>query len=258
MVVAVLALVLALGGSAFGGPIARLASAISGGQIKAHSIAGDRLKKNTVTGKQVKESSLDIVPRAKTATTATSATHAGSADTATNATHASSADTATSATHAGSADTATAATNAAEAANASAVDGVTVRTIFYAPAAATATETTILSLGGLTLKASCNSGIVSIPINSAVDHTHFSSEMWNSGGGGQADGLHHTDFNTNNSDDLTDQNDWGETSFTYTTPSGTIVDGQISFDSDAIIGGNIFNHAAKCLVSGFARSTASS
>lgn len=41
-------------------------------QVKtvAHKISGSRLKSNTVTGKQIKESTLAIVPKAKTATTA--------------------------------------------------------------------------------------------------------------------------------------------------------------------------------------------
>jgi hypothetical protein len=250
MVVASLALAVALGGTAFAGPVARLGKMINGSTIKPRSIPGNRLRNDTLTGKQIKESSLGSVPKA---TSATNATHAGTADNATNATNAANA---TNATHAGTADSATNATNAATAANANAVGGVTVRKVFYAPTTATPTPTTILSLGGLTLSASCNGGTIAILVTSAVDHSHFSSEMFNSGGGGQADGLHHTDFNTTNLDDLTDQNAWGETSFTYTKPDGTIVNGQVSFDSSNVIGGNIFNHTAACLVSGFAMSTA--
>jgi hypothetical protein len=250
MVVASLALAVALGGTAFAGPVARL---ISGSTIKPRSLPGNRLKNDTLTGKQIKESSLGTVPNA---TSATNATHAGTADSATNATNAANA---TNATHAGTADSATNATNAATAGNANAVGGITVRKVFYAPTTATPTPTTVLSLGGLTLNASCNGGTIAILVTSSVDHSHFASEMWNSaGGGGGADGLHHTDFNTTNSDDLTDQNDWGETSFTYTKPDGTIVNGQVSFDSSNVIGGDIFNHTAACLVSGFAMSTVSS
>jgi hypothetical protein len=245
-VLASLALVVALGGTAFAGPVARLAKLISGSTIKPRSIPGNRLKNDTLTGKQIKESSLGTVPNATSAT---------------NATHASTADSATNATRAGTADSAT---NAALAANANAVGGITVRKVFYAPATATPATTTILSLGGLTLNATCTpdisgtSGTIAILVTSAVDHSHFSSEMFNSGGGGQADGLHHTDFNTSSSDDLTDQSDWGETSFTYTKPDGTIVNGQLSFDSSNVTGGDIFNHTAACLVSGVAMSTAAS
>ena len=237
MVVAGLALAFALGGTALAGPVARLGKMINGSTIKPHSMPGNRLENDTLTGKQIKESSLGIVPKA------------------TNAAHADASDAAASATNATHASTADSATTAATAANANAVGGVTVRKVFYAPANATPTPTTILSLGGLTLSASCNGGTVQILITSAVDHSHFSSEMWNAGSGtGHADGLHHTDFNTTSSDDLTDGNDWGETSFTYTKPGGTLVDGQFSFDSSNTIGGDIFNHSAACLVSGIAMS----
>lgn len=257
LVVASLALAVALGETAFAGPVARVLTAINGSAIKLDSIPGNRLKNDAVTGKQIKESSLAPVPSAINAANATHAIAADGATNATNATHAATADSATNANHANTADNATNAANAALAANANAVGDITLHKVFYAPATATATPTQILSLDGLTLTASCNGGTIAILVTSSVDHSHFSSEMWNSGGSGQADGLHHTDFNTNNLDDLTDQNSWGETSFTYTTANGTIVNGQLSFDSDNVIGGNIFNHTAKCLVSGLAMTTAS-
>ena len=237
-VIALVALGVALGGTATGATVL-----LNGSRIKKATIPGNRLKRDSVTGKQIKESSLGNVPKA---TNAINATHAGTADSATNAANAG---------HAGTADSAT---NAATAANANSVGGVTVRKVFYAPATATSTSTPILSLGGLTLNASCNGGNVAILIKSAVDHADFTSEMYNSGGGGQADGLHHTDFNTTNSDDLTDNNSWGETSFTYTTPDGTIDSGQISFESSNFIGSHIFNDTAACLVSGLVMSTAAS
>jgi hypothetical protein len=144
------------------------------------------------------------------------------------------------------------------AANAGTVGGITVRKIFYAPSTASPTAVQILHLGGLTLTASCNGGTVAIIVTSSVNNTHLSSQMWNSGNGGQADGLHHTDFDSTSLDDLTDQNSWGETSFTYVRPNHTTVSGEISFDSSNVIGGNIFNNTAACLVSGFAMSTTSS
>ena len=56
MVVALIALFVALGGSGY--------AAI---QFKKNSIPGKALKRNSVTGKQVKESSLKTVPRAPSA-----------------------------------------------------------------------------------------------------------------------------------------------------------------------------------------------
>ena len=61
--VAVVALVIGLEAPA---AAHQIASKVNGSTIKKHSIAGNRLKNNTVTGKQVKESTLGVVPEAKT------------------------------------------------------------------------------------------------------------------------------------------------------------------------------------------------
>jgi hypothetical protein len=69
MVVALIALFVALGGSGY--------AAIT---IKNGSLPGKKLKRNSVTGKQVKESALGTVPRARSATQADTAANAASAD----------------------------------------------------------------------------------------------------------------------------------------------------------------------------------
>jgi hypothetical protein len=209
LVVASLALVVALGGTAFGAPIRHLVASIDGSTIQDHSIAGVKLKDDTVTGRQVKESSLGTVPNANT------------------------------------------------------VDGFTVRKIFYAPAHNSATPTKILQLGGLVLTATCGNGDLEVVMTSTVNHAHLASEMFNSAG---ADGLHWSDFGPTSAihlDSLGDGNPYGETSFTYTRVNGIIVNGQVSFDSSDLNplhpgDGDIFNHTAKCLVSGFATSTTAS
>jgi hypothetical protein len=61
MVVAVIALVAAVGGTAYA------AHQISGNLIKKHTIGGSKLKKDTLTGYQIKNSKLGIVPVAKRA-----------------------------------------------------------------------------------------------------------------------------------------------------------------------------------------------
>jgi hypothetical protein len=95
MLVALLALVLAVGGSAFAAGVA-----INGNLLKKGSVAGDRLKNDTLTGTQIKESKLGKVP------SAASADRAGTANSATHALTAGSAATAGSATSAGHATTA--------------------------------------------------------------------------------------------------------------------------------------------------------
>jgi hypothetical protein len=178
MIVALLALVLALGSTASAGVPARIVSLISGSKIKLHSIPGNRLKNNTLTGTQIKESTLGEVPHAKVAATATnavnarSAGHATSADMATNATnavnaasaaHASSADTATNATNAVNATSAAHASSADTATNASTLAGVgasgflsSSKVVRYSAAMALDDPgRTIATLGPLTFAASC-------------------------------------------------------------------------------------------------------
>lgn len=101
MIVAMIALIVALGGTAVAAK-----SLVDGNKlIKKRSLSGSRLKANTLTGTEIRESKLGKVP---TAAKADSATKATAADTATKAT---TADAATNATHATNADTATNATN---------------------------------------------------------------------------------------------------------------------------------------------------
>jgi hypothetical protein len=85
MVIAVLALVGAFGGSAIADNAVDFARSklVNGKKIKKRTISGNRLKRNTVTGKEVAESKLGKVPKATNAdnaTNATNATNAGNAD----------------------------------------------------------------------------------------------------------------------------------------------------------------------------------
>ncbi len=152
------------------------------------------------------------------------------------------------------------------AANADTVGGITVRKVFYAPKTNSTTPKTILHLGGLVLNATCANGDLEVVMTSTVDHAHLASEMWNSAGNGSADGLHHSDFGPHSAshlESLGDGNAYGETSFTYTRKGGIIVNGQLSFDSSDLNplhpgDGDIFDHTAQCLVSGFVTSTTAS
>jgi hypothetical protein len=166
MIVALLALVLALGSTASAGVPERIARLISGSRIKQHSIQGNRLENNTLTGRQIKESSLGEVPHAKVAKTATSAataTNAANAVNATSATHATSADTATNAANAVSATNAAHATSAETATNASELGGVgpsgflsSSKLVRYSATMDIGDpEKTIATLGPLTFTASC-------------------------------------------------------------------------------------------------------
>jgi hypothetical protein len=75
MAVALLALFVALGGSAVA-----VSGRINGKVLKRNSVPGNRVKKDTLTGRQIREARLGMVPRAALATAATNATHADSAE----------------------------------------------------------------------------------------------------------------------------------------------------------------------------------
>jgi hypothetical protein len=96
MGVAMVALVLSLGGTSFAqGAAARLGKLISGSKIKRASIpgnrlvkggvTGDRIKSNSITGKQIDEKTLGNVPSATRAQKVTLADRATNAQRATNA-----------------------------------------------------------------------------------------------------------------------------------------------------------------------------
>jgi hypothetical protein len=242
LVVASLALVVALGGTAFA------AAKISGSEIKTHSISGNRLKNNTLTGKQIQESKLGKVPSA------------------TNADRATKADSATTATTAGTALNATNATNAANATtagDAATVGGLTVKKVSYTAndaASGTGTATTILNVGGLTLTATCDTnGVIDIEASTAVDNADYQSDIEYQNGTND-DGWTNPDFDSGsaNSFDITDARDAGLTTFTYVTPAGAIVNGQLGFEDSNNEGSAIFNGTADCIANGFVTSTASS
>src|SRR3712207_5047377 len=70
-VVATLALFVALGGSAYA------VTQITSKQVKNRSLKGADMRRNTLTGKEIRESRLGRVPRARAATSATTAQSAG-------------------------------------------------------------------------------------------------------------------------------------------------------------------------------------
>jgi len=98
MVVAMLSLVVSLGGTGYA------ISRIDGKDLKPASVSGGKLKKNTLGGREVRESKLATVPTAAKASVADKATTADSATSAVNA---------TTATHASVADSALALDDAA-------------------------------------------------------------------------------------------------------------------------------------------------
>jgi hypothetical protein len=91
LVIAILALFVALGGSAYAaGKIGTKnikANAITTSKIKKNAITTTKIKNEAITGAKIKESSLGPVPTATNATNATNAVHATNATNAVNATN---------------------------------------------------------------------------------------------------------------------------------------------------------------------------
>lgn len=106
MIVAIVALVMALGGTSYA------AVTFSGKSIKKRSMPADRIVSNALTGTQINERRLGTVPMASVAKFADQAKNAGSADSARTAETAKSAETAKIADTAKTANTATSADDA--------------------------------------------------------------------------------------------------------------------------------------------------
>jgi hypothetical protein len=87
MLVAMIALVVAFGGSAIADSAVDLAKSklINGKKIKPRTIRANRVKRDTLTGKEINESKLAVVPNANKANSATTAKTADNATTASNA-----------------------------------------------------------------------------------------------------------------------------------------------------------------------------
>jgi hypothetical protein len=80
LIVAVIALVVALAGTAVAGPVASLTKKlIDGSSIKKHSIPANRLEDHSITAQQLKASKLGTLPHAKIADTAANAVKLGGA-----------------------------------------------------------------------------------------------------------------------------------------------------------------------------------
>lgn len=137
MVVALIALVVAMGGGAYAavklprnsvGTPQLKKNAVTGRKIKANAVTGSKVANNSLTGKDIRESSLGKVPSAISADNAA---------------------------HASSADSATTAANATNAGNAGTVGGHQVKTFFIKGPSNTG-PSTVLSVDGFVLKAGCN------------------------------------------------------------------------------------------------------
>jgi hypothetical protein len=153
MVVSIIALVFALAGSAAAG-------------VATISVLSKKEKKQT------RNIAKDEINKAAPGLSVASAANADNATNAQTATNATTAESATNATHADNAD---------QADNSTMVNSVGVEGVLYRQNGTTNSPQTLVNLGGLTLTANCNAGILSLIANTSVDNATLSSAAVDTG-----------------------------------------------------------------------------
>jgi hypothetical protein len=265
MVISVIALIVAMGGTGYAA-LSLPKNSVGSKQIKKNAVTASKIKKNAITGSKVKDGSLtgaDLnagtvgkVPAAG------NADHAAAADNATNAGHAGSADNATNATNA---------TNAAKAGNADTVGGLTVKKIFFREVNGSNNPSTILDLGGLQLVATCstlpalsliakttvnNADIHASPLGGAFDYSFANSDTngdtFTDFQGGTSE-QERDNFDVGSTLDVADDTHTGTDSMTglvvYATPAGSTVTVQYMAEDGSAFGSP---DTSDCLVAGTA------
>jgi len=190
------------------------ATALAAGLAK-NSVGSKQLKKNAVTSAKIKNNAV-TTPKIKNGAVTGAKINLGSLGTVPNATHADSATTAASATNAGHA------TTAGNADNANTVGGLTVRKFYYSTDE-DPTVRTVLSLGGLTLNASCTAAELDVSATTSVDNATV-----HSGGTILGDEAFYNEFDDLDTGEDADvlsgtESDSNQGTLTYTNPGGSVV-----------------------------------
>jgi hypothetical protein len=216
LVISILALIVALGGTSYAaitlsknsvGPSQLRNGAVTTSKIKSGAVTASKVKSHSLTGKQINVSSLGTVPNAS---------HASTADLATNATNATNADT------------------AASAANATTVGGETVQKFFFQGPVNTAASV-ILHLDGLSLSAGCDGSTNPIFVaNSDTNATQLKVEG-NASGTAFSNSWSTSGGPTRNLD-LVLGHGLGAGTGTYSTSDGHVVSFDYSFDNPSTYG----------------------
>jgi hypothetical protein len=205
-----------------GGATAFAAKKIGSNEIKGNSITTGKIKKEAITASKLKKNSVTTAKIANGAVTGAKI-NLGSVGTIPNATHATSAD------------------------NANTVGGQSATKIFakLPDGNGTATTTTIATIAGFTISASCPD----------LTNDHVRIELHSPGGvpsvltsilsaGAATGGSTEYDAGTNVQINL-DNGTLGETAFSASTTNGTVVSGNIGFDYP-----NTFNSEDICVIYG--------
>lgn len=213
MVVALAALVAALGGTAYA------VSQINGKLIKKNSLPSNRIKRHSITGGQMNLRKLGKVPSAASSDHAALADSAGIAGTANLAKNANNADNAFLAQRA---------TNADSAGNANTIAGTNMARMFSKLPAGTATKT-LVDTGFVKIVAGCNGG-PSLTATSEADHQEAQQEV-------RGASSTHSDWSTGDTADLSNGNGFGAGVFAVANPDGRVLTVSYAFDSGSVFGG---------------------
>jgi len=259
-VVSLLALVVALGGSAYAavslpknsvGTKQLKKRAVTTSKFATGAVTGGKLAAGSLTGKQINSSTLGQVP---------SAAHAGSADAATNATHAGSADTAANAAHASNSDL------LGGSAPSAFFPASKVRT-FNVKLAFGQTQT-LFSVGTLTFSAKCVQNGTDPDNNAGQDFSELLVEtsqnggIITTGGGGGLHGTSGSDFLNTDTTEADRAVAWVSTG--TGTSYGAIENNQAGWGMDVVdpngitvifpdgLTGSVNLFGANCLLAGFA------
>lgn len=187
------------------------ATAIAADQLGKNSVGSKQLKKNAVTTAKIKNNAV-TTSKIKNGAVSGAKINLGSLGTVPNAAHAGTAD------------------NAAHANNADTVAGSTIRRIFYR-STSTTTATTLLSLNGLTLTATCEGGEPELTATTSVANSLIHEVAVNNGD--ETFYEEFDDFDPGETFELFNgESDSAQTTFVYGNPTGASVTADLTIEEE--------------------------
>ncbi|HYH54323.1 MAG TPA: hypothetical protein VD761_09345 [Solirubrobacterales bacterium] len=194
-------------------------NAVTAAKIKNNAVTASKIQDGAISGAKINLGSLGTVP------SATNAQHAATAANAEDAKHA---------TNATNAENASNASNAANAENANTVAGRTVKKFFFGVSSPT-NEQAILTLGGMTLNASCIGSTLAAVVTTSVPNTAVRSAGV-ALGGAEAFYKENDDLDPGESLDIFPAvgGDSVQGTITYATPGGEVVNATFASEEEDI------------------------
>ena len=190
------------------------ATAFAATQLGKNSVGSKQLKKNAVTTAKIKNNAV-TTGKIRNGAVSGAKINLGSLGTVPNAAHAGTADNASNAAHANNADT---------------VAGSTIRRIFYRSTSTTA-PTTVLSLNGLTLTATCEGGEPVLIARTSVGDSLIHAVTVNNSD--ETDYSEFDEFEPGEAFNVfTGESDSAQTTLVYGNPSGATVTADVTIEEE--------------------------